>query len=82
VPAVNVGIRQRGREHGANVIDVTAERKAIQRTVVKALSPEFRRSIRGLKSPYGDGQAAKIIVRVLTKAPLGEKLLFKHADLL
>jgi UDP-N-acetylglucosamine 2-epimerase (non-hydrolysing)/GDP/UDP-N,N'-diacetylbacillosamine 2-epimerase (hydrolysing) len=82
VPAVNVGIRQRGREHAGNVIDVPAETRAIRRAIQKALSPEFRRSIRGLKSPYGDGQAAKIIVRVLTKAPLGEKLLFKHADLL
>jgi UDP-N-acetylglucosamine 2-epimerase (non-hydrolysing)/GDP/UDP-N,N'-diacetylbacillosamine 2-epimerase (hydrolysing) len=82
VPAVNVGIRQCGREHAGNVIDVPAERRAIQRTIVKALSPEFRRSIRGLNSPYGEGNAAKIITRVLTKAPLGEKLLFKHADLL
>jgi UDP-N-acetylglucosamine 2-epimerase (non-hydrolysing)/GDP/UDP-N,N'-diacetylbacillosamine 2-epimerase (hydrolysing) len=82
VPAVNVGIRQRGREHAGNVIDVPAETRAIRRAIQKALSPEFRRSIRGLKSPYGDGQAAKIITRVLTKAPLGEKLLFKHAELL
>ena len=82
VPVVNVGIRQRGREHAANVIDVPAEKLAIQRAIRKALSPEFRRSIRGLKSPYGEGNAAKIIMRVLTKAPLGENLLFKHAALL
>lgn len=82
VPTVNIGIRQRGRQHAANVIDVPAERRAIRQGISKALSPEFRRSIRGLKSPYGEGNAAKIITRVLTKAPLGEKLLFKHADLL
>jgi UDP-hydrolysing UDP-N-acetyl-D-glucosamine 2-epimerase len=82
VPAVNVGIRQRGREHAANVIDVPAERKAIRQAIGKAVSPEFRRSIRGLKSPYGEGNAAQIITRILTKTPLGEKLLFKHTDLL
>jgi UDP-hydrolysing UDP-N-acetyl-D-glucosamine 2-epimerase len=82
VPVVNVGIRQRGREHAANVIDAPAEKQAIRRATRKALSPEFLRSIRGLKSPYSQGHAAKIITRVLTKAPLGEKLLFKHAELL
>lgn len=82
VPVVNVGIRQRGREHGANVIDVPAERNTIRRAIQRALSREFRRSIRGLKSLYGDGRAAKIITRVLTTTSLGEKLLFKHAELL
>lgn len=82
VPAVNVGLRQRGREHAANVIDVPAERKAIRRAIRRALSVEFRHGIRGLESPYGDGHAAKIITRVLTKTSLGDKLLFKHAELL
>jgi UDP-hydrolysing UDP-N-acetyl-D-glucosamine 2-epimerase len=79
VPAVNVGIRQQGREHAANVIDVPAESKAIRRAIERALSPEFRRSIRGLENPYGDGRAAKIITNVLLNARLGKKLLFKRA---
>ena len=82
VPVVNVGIRQAGREHAANVIDVPAERRAIQKAVQRALSPEFRRSIHGLGSPYGDGNAARIITDVLVKAPPRHKLLFKHAELL
>jgi len=81
VPAVNVGIRQLGREHAANVIDVPAKRKAIQGAIKRALAVGFRRSIHGLKSPYGNGGASKIIVDVLIKTPLGEKLLFKHSDL-
>jgi UDP-N-acetylglucosamine 2-epimerase (non-hydrolysing)/GDP/UDP-N,N'-diacetylbacillosamine 2-epimerase (hydrolysing) len=82
VPAVNVGIRQLGREHAANVIDVPAESKAIRAAVARALSPDFRRSIRGLESPYGDGGASKIITNVLAKTPVGQKLLFKHSELL
>lgn len=80
IPAVNVGIRQLGREHAANVIDVPADRKAIQSAISRALTPVFRRSIRGLTSPYGGGGGTEIIVRTLVKTPLGEKLLFKHAD--
>jgi UDP-hydrolysing UDP-N-acetyl-D-glucosamine 2-epimerase len=81
VPAVNVGIRQLGREHAANVIDVPAKRKAIRDAIQRAVSTEFRRSIRGLESPYGDGGASKIVADVLAKTPIGEKLLFKHAQL-
>jgi UDP-hydrolysing UDP-N-acetyl-D-glucosamine 2-epimerase len=82
VPAVNVGIRQTGREHAANVIDAPAERDAIRSAISRALTPEFRRLIRGLESPYGDGGASKIIVSTLVKTALGKKLLFKNADLL
>ena len=82
VPAVNVGIRQRGREHAANVIDVKAEAKAIRAAIELSLSRRFHQSIRALENPYGSGRAAKIIADVLTKTPLGPKLLFKHAELL
>ena len=81
-PAVNIGIRQRGREHAANVIDVNAEAEAISAAVELALSRKFRESIRGLDNPYGSGRAAKTIADVLTKTALGPKLLFKHAELL
>ena len=79
VPVVNIGIRQHGREHAANVINVPAERKAIRKAIAGALSAKFRRDIRGLESPYGDGEASKIICETLLKVPLGPKLLFKRA---
>src|SRR5262249_40223044 len=78
VPVVDVGIRQQGREHAANVINVNAERGAICRGVDRALSTKFQRSIKRLESPYGDGRASKIICDVLRKTPLGPKLLFKQ----
>jgi UDP-N-acetylglucosamine 2-epimerase (non-hydrolysing)/GDP/UDP-N,N'-diacetylbacillosamine 2-epimerase (hydrolysing) len=81
IPAVNVGIRQMGREHAANVIDVPARRVAIRAGIARALSAKFRRSIRGLESPYGVGGASKIIVRTLVRTPLGARLLFKNANL-
>jgi UDP-N-acetylglucosamine 2-epimerase (non-hydrolysing)/GDP/UDP-N,N'-diacetylbacillosamine 2-epimerase (hydrolysing) len=82
IPAVNVGIRQQGREHAANVIDAPAERNAIRCAVDRALTPKFRSSIQGLESPYGDGRASKIISQTLTKTPIGEELLFKRPDVL
>ena len=79
VAAVNIGIRQQGREYAANVINVPAEKKAIRTAIARALSPKFRREIRGLVSPYGEGKASRIICEGLLKAPLGPKLLFKRA---
>ena len=82
VPVVNIGLRQLGREHAANVIDVPAKRKAIEAALKKTLSPRFRNSIQHLKNPYGEGKAGLIISSVLANAPSRQKLLFKHADLL
>jgi UDP-hydrolysing UDP-N-acetyl-D-glucosamine 2-epimerase len=81
IPAVNVGIRQMGREHAANVVDVPADRKAIQAAISRALTAAFRCSIRGLESPYGGGGASKVIVRILVTTSLGARLLFKNANL-
>jgi UDP-N-acetylglucosamine 2-epimerase (non-hydrolysing)/GDP/UDP-N,N'-diacetylbacillosamine 2-epimerase (hydrolysing) len=78
IPTLNIGLRQQGREHAANVLNVPAERGEILRAMSKALSAEFRRSAQGLENPYGDGQAVKKIVQTLAKTRLGEKLLFKN----
>ena len=81
LPVVNVGIRQRGRDHARNVVDVPAKPDAIYQAVGRALTPEFRSSIRGLTSPYGEGIAARIITDKLVQAPPRRKLLFKNPTL-
>lgn len=79
LPAVNIGIRQRGRERAANVLDAEATVDSICDCVRRGTSAEFRRSLQGMENPYGDGRAAERIVPVLAKAPLGEELLTKRA---
>jgi UDP-N-acetylglucosamine 2-epimerase (non-hydrolysing)/GDP/UDP-N,N'-diacetylbacillosamine 2-epimerase (hydrolysing) len=77
LPAVNVGLRQQGRERARNVIDAPAETAAILRALNQALDPEFRRTLRGMENPYGDGTAAETIARVLATVPL-DGLLIKQ----
>ena len=77
LPTVNVGIRQQGRERARNVIDAPAETAAILSAVERALSPEFRQSLRGMENPYGNGTAAQTIARVLTTVPF-DGLLIKQ----
>jgi UDP-N-acetylglucosamine 2-epimerase (non-hydrolysing)/GDP/UDP-N,N'-diacetylbacillosamine 2-epimerase (hydrolysing) len=76
LPVVNVGMRQQGRERARNVIDADADAIAIEAAIARALSGEFRTSLRGMTNPYGDGDAARKIVQVLTSTPL-EGLLVK-----
>jgi UDP-hydrolysing UDP-N-acetyl-D-glucosamine 2-epimerase len=77
IPTLNIGIRQKGREHAANVLDVPAARKEIRQAIRHALSPAFRKDVQNLENPYGDGHASQKIIGVLAKTPLGPKLLFK-----
>jgi len=79
LPAVNVGLRQRGRERAANIVDCEPDRDAIGRAVAQAGDPAFRAAVHGASNPYGDGRAAGRIVEVLATVPLGEELLLKRA---
>jgi UDP-N-acetylglucosamine 2-epimerase (non-hydrolysing)/GDP/UDP-N,N'-diacetylbacillosamine 2-epimerase (hydrolysing) len=79
LPAVNVGIRQRGRECARNVLHADPNIGAIQDRIALALTDDFRRSLAGMENPYGDGHAAERIVSVLATVPLGEELLIKRA---
>lgn len=67
VPAVDIGIRQLGRERGPNVVhsaDGFAEVSAqVTRALALGRSPQWRRD-----NPYGDGQAAPRIVEVVRHA--------------
>ncbi len=47
LPAVNVGMRQQGRERAANVIDAPAETGAIVEALTKALGPAFPLGAKG-----------------------------------
>lgn len=65
-PVVNVGKRQFGRPHGANVIDVGYDKKEIIRAVKKCLfDKKFIAKIKDIKNLWGDGRAAGKIVKVL-----------------
>jgi UDP-N-acetylglucosamine 2-epimerase (non-hydrolysing)/GDP/UDP-N,N'-diacetylbacillosamine 2-epimerase (hydrolysing) len=78
IPAVDVGIRQRGRERARNVLSAEAAAPAILDRVHTALDADFRRSLEGLSNPYGDGRAAERIAAQLAAVPLGERLLIKR----
>jgi UDP-N-acetylglucosamine 2-epimerase (non-hydrolysing)/GDP/UDP-N,N'-diacetylbacillosamine 2-epimerase (hydrolysing) len=78
LPVVNIGNRQQGRDHAANVISVGDSRDEVLKGIRKALSPAFRASLAGLNNPYGDGHAVKRILKMLKEVPLNGRLLMKR----
>jgi len=81
LPAVNVGIRQQGRERARNVIDAPADAGAIREAIGRALGGEFRASLAGMANPYGDGTASLTIARVLAETALDGLLIKAPAPL-
>jgi UDP-N-acetylglucosamine 2-epimerase (non-hydrolysing)/GDP/UDP-N,N'-diacetylbacillosamine 2-epimerase (hydrolysing) len=80
LPAVNVGLRQKGRQRARNVLDAEPSTDSILEKMEQARSDSFRKSLAGMTNPYGDGHAAERIVRVLTETPIDERLLIKRAQ--
>jgi len=79
LPAVNIGIRQEGRERGKNVIDVGHKRQEILAAIEKALTNEsFLREVKKRENPYGDGKTGPRIAEILSKVEITPQLLQKR----
>ncbi len=78
LPVVNIGRRQQGRTRSANIIDVGYGQAEISAAISKAVSPEFRKKLQGMKNPYRSGNASKKIVERLKEVQLNEKLIIKR----
>ena len=77
LPVVNIGSRQQGRLCAENVLHVESGEEAICDGIRQAVSEPFRRSLKELKNPYGDGDATPIILETLKKVPMDQRLLLK-----
>lgn len=68
VPAVDIGIRQRGRLRGENVLQAEEDFTSVSSAVRRAVDPTFRSGLRGMTNPYGDGSASARIAEVVVAA--------------
>lgn len=79
LPVVNIGGRQKGRIRAKNVIDVSScNERAVADAIKKAVSKEFKLSLKGMANPYGKGDSSRKIVERLKTIPLNEKLIKKR----
>jgi len=79
LPVVNVGSRQAGRERAKNIIDVSCDKKQIQKAIKMAIYDQnFRKALKKYKNPYGDRKTGKRIADILSKIKIDKKLLQKQ----
>ena len=77
IPVINIGIRQKGREKGRNVIDVeNPNSKIIANAISKSLKMKKLSKIN--EKLYGPGNSSKKIVEILEKIKLDKKLIQKQ----
>ena len=71
LPAVNIGIRQKGRAQGPSVINAEGNAEEIGKAITKALTPEFREGLKEMKlneiNPYYKEGSSKYIADKLLK---------------
>ncbi|PID78218.1 MAG: UDP-N-acetylglucosamine 2-epimerase (hydrolyzing) [Deltaproteobacteria bacterium] len=76
-PVVNIGDRQAGRFKADNIIDCECQKEAIEKSVEKALSLEFRKKLEKMINPYGEGNTAEKILNVIDKTDFSDKNFLK-----
>ncbi|MSR86560.1 UDP-N-acetylglucosamine 2-epimerase (hydrolyzing) [Candidatus Peribacteria bacterium] len=71
VPTVNIGTRQQGRERPKTVNDVGYDTEEIVATLKKVLFDEkYRASLQSMENPYGEGNTAPKIFKILKEVSL------------
>ncbi|MCB5408444.1 UDP-N-acetylglucosamine 2-epimerase [Pseudogemmobacter faecipullorum] len=79
LPVVNIGRRQRDREHAQNVIFTGYDPAEIAAALNRASSDQaFRDRVACCDTPYGDGKASRRIADILRDSPVDARLLHKR----
>lgn len=78
LPVVNIGSRQEGRVSPQNVVHCKCEKLSIEDAIRIVTSDDFRKKNCTQPNPYGDGNAAARIVRVLMDTPIDLRLMKKQ----
>lgn len=65
IPTINIGNRQRGRIMPETVIQSSLNSTELSLKIDKALSPNFKDSLKEFKNPYGNGTASEQIFSIL-----------------
>ena len=81
IGTVNIGDRQQGRIKAESIVDCEPTTEDIARALEKVLSVEFKRDVKDVINPHGDGHAAVKIKDILKNRPLGNIIKKKFYDI-
>ncbi len=80
IPTVNIGSRQDGRIRHESIIDTDYNIESIKQAIEKALTPEFRITLRSMSYKFGDGQASQKMTNAIRKLINRKDLMIKKLD--
>jgi GDP/UDP-N,N'-diacetylbacillosamine 2-epimerase (hydrolysing) len=81
VGTINIGDRQKGRVKAASVIDCLPEKNSIQEAIQQVTSQSFKEQLKCIENPYGRGDAAAKIMKVLGRYELKGLVNKKYHDI-
>lgn len=65
IGTINIGDRQKGRIRSNSIIDCHPSKQGIRNAIKKLYSQEFQNSLKSTISPYGDGNSAERIKKII-----------------
>lgn len=74
IPTINIGDRQRGRLQSESIINCSTDSESIIVAIQKAISSDFGKICKSVKSPYGDGHAAEHIASKIIEVVNEDKI--------
>lgn len=79
LPVVNVGNRQKQRQHAENILFVPHNKERIMEAISKSINDENFRSIcRNCSNPYGGGYSGERIAKIIAETEINKELLNKQ----
>lgn len=83
IGTINIGDRQKGRIRAKSVIDCGPDRKKIESAISRLYSDDFRKALKHVVNPYGDGNTSVRIRKVLKAYNIkdGLKKIFYDTDI-
>lgn len=77
IASINVGNRQNDRVKAKSTLNSSYNKKEIIKKIKLASSIKFQKNIMNVRNPYGDGNSAKRIIKILMSRKIDEKFLTK-----
>lgn len=79
IPTINIGDRQKGRIQADTVLNCNADENEIVNAIIMALDKNFKKKLKSIKHPYGDGEVSAKIIDVIKYHLLSNKInIMKH----
>lgn len=78
IPSINIGNRQKNRFSAKSTINSSYQCNDIIKSINKGLNLGFKKKLKFITNPYGDGKTSERIINILKKIKINDKILNKY----